>query len=182
MRNPDKKGFDEKKMFEIARKSKRVVELEEKAKKLGFSYGGQVSGEHSYTEPSGKKIYIQKELSDEKAALDYAYELQNAVNVSTKYKDISEKAEKGNFKDASEYATAILSVEVEALITEAEISIELGIKGQKAVENLVRKYKKGELKLDDLKKSVMKLAEAGVIDGMNAKKYYEKQYKDAYNK
>lgn len=171
MRSPDKKGFDEKKMFEIARKSKKVVELEEKAKKLGFSYAGQVSGEHSYTDPDGKKIYIQKELTNEKAALSYAYELQNAVNVATKYKDIFDKAEKGKFKDASEYATAMLSVEVEAMITRAEVSIELGVETWKAVEELVKKYKKGEIKLDELKKSVLKLAETGVIDGMNARKY-----------
>jgi len=182
MRSPDKKAFDEKKMFEIARKSKIVVDLEKKAKDLGFSYGGQVSGEHSYTSPSDKKIYITKELSNEKAALHYAYELQNAINMSTKYSKIFEKASKGGFKDASEFAEAMLNVEVEALITQAEVSIELGLEASKAVAELVKKYKKGELKLDELKKKVFELAAGGIIDGMNAKKYYEKKYKEVYEK
>jgi phage anti-repressor protein len=179
-----KKGLNdkEKKMFEIARGSERVVKLEKEAKELGFSYGGQVSGEHSYTDPTEKKIYIEKELSAKKAALAYAYELQNAINVKTKYNKIFEKAEKGEFKNASEYAIAILNVEVEALITEAEVGIDLGIKSWKEVADLVKKHKKGEISEKKLKEKVFKLAENGVIDGMNAKKYYEKQYKDNYGK
>jgi hypothetical protein len=52
----------------------------------------------------------------------------------------------------------------------------------KEIRDLVKKHNKGEIKLEELKKSVFKLAEAGVIDGMSARKYYEKQYTDKYKK
>ena len=172
--------FDDKKMFKIARKSKRVKELEKLViKKGGYTYGGQVEGRNSYTNITYKKIYIEKGLSEEQAALNYAYELQNAYN-STTYNKIIKKAGKGKYNSASQYANDILRVEVDALINEAQVAIELGIENEKKeVKALVEKYNKKKLTLKQLKDAVFEwINKSGEINGLKPKEHYEKQFKN----
>jgi len=179
-KTPEKKGFDEAKMFAIARKSAIVKKLEaDVIKKQGFKYAGQVSGKNSYTICGDtKKIYIQKELSDEQAAMRYAYELQNAANCS-KYNQIAKKAKEGKYKSAADYATDTLMVEVFALINKARVGLELGIATTKIIENLVKSRDKNEISQAELEKKILTVVETrGKIDGMSAREYYEKQFKD----
>ena len=171
-------------MFELARKSATVRALEKRVKELGFSYGGQLPANSpytAYTDPAQKKIYIRSNLSKEEAALAYAYELQNSVNMEDKYKAIFQQAAQGRL-NASSYATAILEIEAEAVIIEVMVSQELAIKASwYEVQVLVEQHKKGKLSQKALHRLVVKIIEEkGSVGDMTGREFYEQQYLASY--
>lgn len=175
-------GFDEAKMYEKFEKSKTAKALEDEVLKKGYKYAGDVSDPKSsaYTDVAKKEIRINKNKSEEEAALAYAYELQNAKN-GDKYNKIFEDAQNGKIKNKKEFADKIMQHEVEALETEAIIAMEMGIKDpkNKDVIDIVKATKDPA----ERSKKIREWADnKGQIKGMSPTKYYEKMYEDNYGK
>lgn len=175
-------GFDEAKMYEKFKKSKTALALEKEVTKNGYKYAGDVADPKSsaYTDVAKKEIRINKNHSEDEAALAYAYELQNAKN-GPKYNQIFKDASSGKIKDKKEFARQIMQHEAEALETEAIVTDEMGIvpPPNKAVFDIVKNTKDPA----ERRKKILDWADAsGQIKGKKPSEHYEKMYEDNYAK
>ncbi len=179
-RKVGEEGFDETQMYSIFSKSKTAQKLEDSVQKAGYKYAGDVADPESgaYTDVQEKEIRINKNQTPEQAALLYAYELQNASN-GKNYKEIFDDARSGKIKNAKEFSTKIMGFEAEALETQANVAIEMGVDDRRQAD--VVAIVKSTPDAVERKKKILEWADSkGQIKGMNPSAYYEKMYSDNY--
>jgi len=165
--------------LQLARRSNIVRSLEEKANGFGFEFGGLISGQNSYTDLDDKKIYIRGDRSLEDAVLDYAHELQNAANQES-INAVYDKFEGGDPSDASAFADAILELDIEGLITKAEVARELGLEILNiedtfilAAQRLADKFRTGKISEEKYRNKLRKIVEkTATVDGLSPREHY----------
>ena len=171
-------------VLQMGRQSARFRALEAGARREARHTGEDLQigkGAPGDTETRAGYVLIQPDVkSPQDALIRLAHELANKA-AEPEFERIRERRRNGEFKSATEYAEAILSIEANSVIQRAEVAVDLSIVENPTVEALVRDMranKKGRSQVYDLVLADIKARYKGP-GGVPAMQAYEQQFRDS---
>lgn len=171
-------------VLQMGRQSARFRALEAAAQREARHSGEDLhigKGDPGDTETRAGYVLIQPDVkSPQDAVIRLAHELANKA-AEPDFERIRERRNNGEFKSATEYAEAILSVEADSVIQRAEVAVELNITENPTVEALIRDMRAHKIGRDKVYDSVLADIKARYKGpgGVPAMQAYEQQFRDS---
>jgi hypothetical protein len=170
-------------VLQMGRQSARFRALEAGARREAHHSGEELQigkGDPGDTETRSGYVLIQPDVkSPQDAVIRLAHELANKA-AEPDFDRIRERRNTGEFKSATEYAEAILSVEANSVIQRAEVAVELNLTENPTVEALIRDMRAHKIGRDKVYDSVLADIKARYKGpgGVPAMQAYEQQFRD----
>jgi len=170
-------------VLQMGRQSARFRALEAGARREARHTGEELQigkGDPGNTETRAGYVLIQPDVkSPQDAVIRLAHELANKA-AEPDFERIRSRRNNGEFKSATEYAEAVLSVEADSVIQRAEVAVELNITENPTVEALIRDMRAHKIGRDKVYDAVLADIKARYKGpgGVPAMQAYEQQFRD----